>query len=146
VQQHIPQRGIVRGGGHFYIAKAPLRAILGRLQPPAAACPMFEILFPTLWIGLSVVAGAAAQARGRPGALWFLGSLLISPLLGLLLVLVLRPMEPQQRGRIKCPNCGRSMRRSAEFCAYCHVPLPTLRANSAARENLEQRINSLDVR
>ena len=46
---------------------------------------MGTVLF--FWIGFSIVVAVAASARGRTGILWFLLSLLISPLIALLLVL-----------------------------------------------------------
>lgn len=41
------------------------------------------------WLGFSIVVGVAANARGRSGLGWFLLSLIISPLIALLLVLVM---------------------------------------------------------
>ncbi|MEH2569665.1 hypothetical protein [Bradyrhizobium sp. AZCC 2289] len=41
------------------------------------------------WIGLSIVVGVAANARGREGILWFFLALVISPLIALLAVLVM---------------------------------------------------------
>jgi hypothetical protein len=41
------------------------------------------------WLMFAFVVGAAASARGRSGAGWFILSAIISPLLGLILVLVL---------------------------------------------------------
>src|SRR6478735_1888360 len=74
----------------------------GNLAPKIPACPlspfarnfsfllqgrskMGTVLF--FWIGFSIVVAVAASARGRTGILWFLLSLLISPLIALLLVL-----------------------------------------------------------
>ncbi|WFU62701.1 hypothetical protein [Bradyrhizobium brasilense] len=42
------------------------------------------------WLGFSIVVGVAANARGRSGPGWFLLSLIISPLIALLLVLVMQ--------------------------------------------------------
>ncbi len=61
---------------------------------------MGVILF---WFGFSVVVGIAASNRGRSGFGWFLLSLLISPLLSLILVLVMKDLsevEPPRRERI----------------------------------------------
>ncbi len=53
-----------------------------------------EILL--VWGALSFVVGIAANARGRSGLLWFLFSLLLSPLIGLILVLVMRNLRQER--------------------------------------------------
>jgi hypothetical protein len=51
------------------------------------------------WLLFSVVAGIAAGARGRNGGAWFLLAIFISPLLGLMLILVLPNLRQEQRVR-----------------------------------------------
>jgi hypothetical protein len=46
-----------------------------------------EIAF--FWFAFAVVVGVAASARGRNGFGWFFLALIVSPLIGLLLVLVM---------------------------------------------------------
>src|SRR6266481_4814972 len=46
-----------------------------------------EIVF--FWFCFSIVVAVAANARGREGVLWFFISVIISPLIALLLVLVM---------------------------------------------------------
>ena len=52
--------------------------------------------FAFFWFAFAIVVGVAAKARGRDGVGWFVLALIISPLIGLLLVLVMRPkvLEP----------------------------------------------------
>lgn len=50
-----------------------------------------EIFF--LWLGLSVVCAIIAKNKGRSAAAWFFLSCFISPLLALILVIVLKPVE-----------------------------------------------------
>jgi hypothetical protein len=51
-----------------------------------------EIAF--LWFAFALVVGVAAGSRGRNGVGWFVLSLFISPLIGLLLVLVMPSQQP----------------------------------------------------
>jgi hypothetical protein len=46
-----------------------------------------------LWFGLSLAAGVAAESRGRSGVGWFFLSLIISPILGLIFVLVMNRVD-----------------------------------------------------
>jgi hypothetical protein len=52
--------------------------------------------FLIFWFLFAIVVGIAASSRGRSGFGWFLLSCLISPLLGLILVLVLAKNEPRR--------------------------------------------------
>ena len=47
------------------------------------------MIFVVGWLLFSGIVGVAAKARGRSGISWFLISIIISPLLALILVLVL---------------------------------------------------------
>jgi hypothetical protein len=98
-----------------------------------------------LWVVFAVVVGIAAGVRGRSGFGWFILSLLLSPLIGLILVLVLpnkaalRAVEAANReaatqaaalaARIgdpiseathtRCPDCREAVRREAVVCKHC---------------------------
>jgi hypothetical protein len=61
-----------------------------------------EIVF--LWIGLCVVVGVAANARGRNEAGWFFLSLSISPLIALLLVLVMQSRKGEANASSNAPQ------------------------------------------
>lgn len=93
-----------------------------------------EILL--FWIIFAVVVGIAASNRGRSGFGWFLLSILLSPLLGLILVLVLPDQKKQQAahsdaaGRRPCPRCGEQIMRSAVVCRFCDADLAPIGGRS----------------
>jgi hypothetical protein len=47
-----------------------------------------------IWVGFSLLAGHVAGRKNRSAGLWFLLSLLLSPLLGLIAVLILPDLTP----------------------------------------------------
>lgn len=88
-----------------------------------------------LWAAFSVVVGIAASARGRSGFGWFLLSLVISPLIALILVLVMQNKaqatvpeasapavaanQPSEATHKKCPACAEWILREASKCKHC---------------------------
>jgi hypothetical protein len=82
-----------------------------------------ELIFA--WFVFAIVVGIAASARGRNGFGWFLLSLIISPLFGLILVLVLpNPQDERERyqrlyNSRKCPFCAEMVLREAIVCKHC---------------------------
>lgn len=82
------------------------------------------------WIGLSVVVGALASARGRNGGGWFVLSLCISPVIAGLLVMVfprqtdvLAEREIDAGVSRKCPMCAELVRIEARRCRHCGADL-----------------------
>ncbi|MCA3227776.1 MAG: zinc ribbon domain-containing protein [Burkholderiales bacterium] len=87
--------------------------------------------FLIFWFLFAIVVGIAASSRGRSGFGWFLLSCLISPLLGLILVLVLAKNEPRRgdpppnyvpgpgESIRKCPECAEWIQKEARKCKHC---------------------------
>jgi hypothetical protein len=71
-----------------------------------------------LWFGLSIAIGAVAAGKDRSGFGWFVLSLVISPLLaGLFLLLV-------GDGRSsRCPYCAERVKAAARICPHCKSEL-----------------------
>jgi hypothetical protein len=68
------------------------------------------------WLVLAVVVGIVASNRGRSGFGYFLLSLILSPLIGLIILLILGRNEGDQR---KCPACAEMIKAEASKCRFC---------------------------
>lgn len=80
------------------------------------------------WFLFSIAVGILASNRGRSGFGWFLISLLISPLLGLIFVLVLKNLKNFPDGvspesHLRCPDCRELVRKDARKCKHCGCSL-----------------------
>ena len=84
------------------------------------------------WFILAIVAGIAASGRGRSGFGFFLLSLILSPLIGLILVFALPaktgmrdeaglPITPKTH--VRCPDCREFVRKEARKCKHCGTTL-----------------------
>jgi len=81
------------------------------------------------WIILSVFVGWAASTRGRNGLGWFLISCLISPLLGVLVLIAVPPLSSNSQAENddrsiedqtkKCPRCAEIVKAEAKVCRFC---------------------------
>ena len=75
-----------------------------------------------LWLLLSIVIGVVASSKGRSGIGYFLLSFFLSPLIGLIIVLVLGPKEQSllKKGIVKkCPFCAELVKHEAIVCKFC---------------------------
>lgn len=86
------------------------------------------------WLVLSIVVAVAANARGRSAGGFFLLSLLVSPLIGLLAVVAMPAQESEwdRQRRLSatrpCPQCAELVKREAQICRYCGHALPPVAA------------------
>lgn len=84
--------------------------------------------FGLIYLGLCVAVAVLASRRGRSGLGWFIVSLLLSPVLGFVFVLVLRDLahasnEPTPDTHVRCPDCKELVRRDASKCKHCGCKL-----------------------
>ena len=82
------------------------------------------------WLLFSIAAGIYASNRGRSGFGWFLLSMMLSPLLGLIFLAVSADLSkaddvksPSLRTHVKCPSCAEFVLPEAKVCKHCGVAL-----------------------
>lgn len=90
-----------------------------------------------IWLVFAVLVGVLANSRGRSGFGFFLLSVLLSPLIGLIIVLVIKNLSNvaiaaeqaviQQavsaETHVKCPDCAEFVRKEAKVCKHCGAKL-----------------------
>ena len=80
-----------------------------------------RVEFVLFWVAFAIVVGVVAGSRGRSGLGWFLFSLVLTPLLGLILVALLPAVTqgPTPDTHVKCPDCAELVLREARVCKHC---------------------------
>ena len=84
------------------------------------------------WFLFSIAVGILGSNRGRSGIGWFLISVIVSPLLGLIFLLVMRNLtddseRPNPDTHVRCPECKELVRMVASKCKHCGVSLVPLK-------------------
>src|SRR5262245_55149367 len=77
------------------------------------------------YVLLAIAVGIGAEARGRSGFGWVLLSLLLSPIITLI-ILVLLPNnkgQPALAAQVKCPDCAELVLAEARVCKHCRCTL-----------------------
>ncbi len=67
-----------------------------------------------VWVILSVLVSILASKRGKNTTLHFFSSLLLSPLIGLLIVLF-----SENNTKMRCTNCKEKINKNANICPFC---------------------------
>jgi hypothetical protein len=83
-----------------------------------------------VWLLFAALVGAIASSRGRSGFGFFLLSVVLSPLIGLIFVLLAkaRPSTPDGEiittdTHVRCPDCRELVRADARKCKHCGTAL-----------------------
>lgn len=83
------------------------------------------------WLLWSIAVAAIASSRGRSAFLWFLLSLLLSPLLTMILVLAFGRPGPNYKTHKRCPDCRELILMDAVKCKHCGTALARKPAGEA---------------
>lgn len=95
-----------------------------------------------LWFAFSIAVGMLAGKRGRGSGTWFLISLILSPLLGMIFCLIADDLSKRVAAeeRVKCPACAEMVLPDAVVCKHCHADLTPQTAEVARRATERARV------
>src|SRR5579864_5966732 len=85
---------------------------------------VFALAFVLIWVLLAALVGEFAEERGHSSALWYVFSLICSPLIGFAVVAGLPSLADLNPAAYRqCTHCSNIVRAEAEICPYCHADL-----------------------
>ncbi len=79
------------------------------------------MIFFIFWILFSILVGVFASSKKRSGVGWFFLSLILSPLIAFLIVLIAGPASGSVK---KCPKCAEEVKVEAQVCRFCNYEFP----------------------
>ena len=84
------------------------------------------------WVFFSIVAGLIARNKGRDAFGYFLLSIILSPIIGVICALIASPNQQRVDNRKvrlgqgkKCPYCAEVIKLKATTCRFCSKDLNT---------------------
>jgi hypothetical protein len=85
---------------------------------------VFALAFVLIWVLLGGLVGEFAEKKGHSSALWYIFSLVCSPLVGFIVVALLpSSAELGPAWYQPCPNCLKTVKAGTDVCPYCHADL-----------------------
>ena len=82
--------------------------------------------YAVYWLVLSLIAGVIASKKGRSGVGFFLLSVFLSPLIGIICAFIATPNQRRVDYRKvrtgtgkKCPHCAEIIKPDAKVCHFC---------------------------
>jgi uncharacterized membrane protein YhdT len=86
-----------------------------------------ELIFLITWVIFALVIGSFASSKGRDSGRWFVISILLSPIIAGLLVLISKDISEQEALRDgllkKCLYCAEPVKKEATKCKHCGADL-----------------------
>lgn len=106
-----------------------------------------------VWFLLSIAVAVFANNRGRDAGRWFLLSIIISPVLGLIFLAVSKDLREEEQAKantpgpnthIKCPHCAEWVLPEASVCKHCHSALqpdPNFASKIASQKSIQAALD-----